>query len=113
MLASLRKQMRHMPNLRMYARGRPQTPQRWCSCVEKRGGRAAFAMSDFFAMSALAEGHPEAREQRLPFLIRVRRRHDADLEAAQLVDLVVVDLGEDELLAQPQSVVAEIGRAHV
>lgn len=47
--ASCRKQMRQMPNLRMYARGRPQSPQRWCACTGNRGGRKDLAISDFLA----------------------------------------------------------------
>src|SRR5215212_9687799 len=52
------------------------------------------------------EGHAEELEQTLRLLVGLRRRHDADLQPAETVDLVVVDLGERDLLAQPEGVVA-------
>src|SRR4026208_2367864 len=52
------------------------------------------------------EGHAEELEQPLRFLVGLRRRHDADLQPAETVHLVVVDLGERDLLAQPERVVA-------
>src|SRR3954464_1642654 len=52
------------------------------------------------------EGHAEELEQTLALLVGLRRRHDADLQPAQTVDLVVFDLGERELLAEPESEVA-------
>ena len=82
MLASLRKQMRQRPNLRMYARGRPQLAQRWCSCVENRDGRSDFAINDFFAISVLPEGHAEARQKRLALSIGAGGGHEAHLETA-------------------------------
>src|SRR5690349_21053452 len=52
------------------------------------------------------EGHAEELEKLLRFLVGLRRRHDADLQPAETVHLVVVDLRECELLAQPERVVA-------
>src|SRR6476620_3773116 len=52
------------------------------------------------------EGHAEEFEKLLRFLVGLRRRHDADLQPAETVHLVVVDLGERELLAEPGGVVA-------
>src|SRR6476469_2592798 len=52
------------------------------------------------------EGHAEEFEKLLRFLIGLRRRHDADLQPAETVHLVVIDLRERELLAQPERVVA-------
>src|SRR5438128_8586486 len=64
----------------------------------------------FFATFRLlrrsAERHPEAAQQRARLFVRPRRRADRDLHAAQPVDLVVLDLGEDELLLEPEGVVA-------
>src|SRR5688572_5467941 len=48
------------------------------------------------------EGHAEELEQTLRLLVGLRRRHDADLQPAETVHLVVFDLGERELLAKPQ-----------
>src|SRR6202035_4463879 len=56
--------------------------------------------------SVLPEGHAEPGEKRTAFCIGTGGGHDADLQPAKLVDLVVVDLRKDELLAQPEGVVA-------
>src|SRR3954452_1041183 len=45
------------------------------------------------------EGHAEELKKFLALLVGLRRRHDADLQPAETVDLVVIDLGERELLA--------------
>src|SRR6185295_12468773 len=52
------------------------------------------------------EGHAEELEQTLALLVGLRRRHDADLQPAETVHLVVLDLGERELLAEPEAEVA-------
>src|SRR4029453_6065422 len=54
----------------------------------------------------LPERHSEVREEHLGVLVRARRRDDADVHASNLVDLVVDDLRENQLLAEPQGVVA-------
>src|SRR5499426_3579240 len=53
----------------------------------------------------LPERHSEVREEHLGVLVRARRRDDADVHASNLVNLVVDDLREDQLLAEPQGVV--------
>src|SRR5256885_3749000 len=53
----------------------------------------------------LPERHAEVREERFRVLIGPRRRDDVDVHAADLVDLVVDDLGEDHLLLEPERVV--------
>src|SRR5262245_4624787 len=45
------------------------------------------------------ERHPEAPEERLCLLVGLGRGRDRHVEAADLVDAVVVDLREDDLLA--------------
>src|SRR5688500_4290516 len=52
------------------------------------------------------EGHAEEFKKLLGLLVGLRRRHDADLQPAETVHLVVIDLRERELLAQSQRVVA-------
>src|SRR5450759_845310 len=52
------------------------------------------------------KGHAEEFEQTLRFLVGLRRRHDADFQPAETVNLVVLDLREGELLAESQRVVA-------
>src|SRR5579883_2774663 len=51
--ARSRKQIRHRPNLRIYARGRPQTLQRLCCCTLNLGLRFAFTIIEIFAINAL------------------------------------------------------------
>src|SRR5512132_698367 len=46
----------------------------------------------------ICKRHVERLQQRLCFGIRFRRRADDDVEAANLLDLVVADLREDDLL---------------
>src|SRR5690242_7899073 len=53
-----------------------------------------------------AEGHAEGLEQRVGLAVGRGRRRDRDVEPADLVDLVVVDLREDDLLADAEVVVA-------
>src|SRR5689334_4298110 len=59
--ARSRKQIRHRPNLRIYARGRPQTLQRLCCCTLKRGLRCDFTIIDTFAIkNPRLVTHPQA-----------------------------------------------------
>src|SRR3972149_6883376 len=64
---------------------------------------------DFLAIGLLlllaGEGHAEELEQLLRFLVGLCRRHDADLQPAQTVHLVVVDLREGQLLPQAEGIV--------
>src|SRR4249920_2891453 len=52
------------------------------------------------------EGHAEELKKLLGLFVGLRRRHDADLQPAETVHLVVVDLREGELFAHPERVVA-------
>src|ERR1700733_11030289 len=52
------------------------------------------------------EGHSEVLEQSSPLFVGGPRRHEADVEPLDDVDAVVVDLREDDLLAQTERVVA-------
>src|ERR1700761_5692833 len=92
-----------------------------CTWVSAAGGRAVKALP--FAplnrccrlLAAVAcERHPERLEQRERFLVAGRRRRNRDVEAADLIDLVVVGLGEDDLLPDTERVVAAtVERARV
>src|SRR3954453_1182792 len=53
-----------------------------------------------------AEGHAERLEQRVRLGVGLGGGRDRDIEAADRVDRVVVDLGEDDLLADAEVVVA-------
>src|SRR6185503_18927211 len=52
------------------------------------------------------ERDAEEFEQTLRLLVGLRRRHDADLQPAETVHFVVVDLREGELLPEAQRIVA-------
>jgi hypothetical protein len=59
-----------------------------------------------FELRSLAEGHTKALEQCASAVVVLGCRHDGDVHALNLVDLRVIDLGEDELIAQAQRIVA-------
>src|SRR3712207_7101317 len=65
---------------------------------------------DFFATllpsAVLGERKAEPAQKCTRLLVRPRGRRDRHVEAADLRDVVVVDLGEDDLLADPERVVA-------
>src|SRR5258708_10125205 len=91
----------------MEARGRPQRAQRWCCWTGKLAVGAALTTKDFLATGLLpAERHAKPGQQAACLVVGFGGGHDGDLHAAGLVDLVVVDLGEDELLPKSQGVVA-------
>src|SRR5215204_6985375 len=52
---------------------------------------------------ALPERHAEQLQQAAPFFVGIGRGHNYDLHAAYLVDSVVINLRENQLLAQAQS----------
>ena len=56
--ASFRKQIRHVPNLRYTARGRPHSMQRRTARVEYFGFRAAAAIFDLLALVSYASPSP-------------------------------------------------------
>src|SRR5690606_18712296 len=104
-----RKQMRHRPNFRNTARGRPQREQRVYPRTANFGFRFALAISAFLAIpapSGFLEGEPEPLEQAAPLLVGGRGRDDRDVHPALAVDLVRVDLVEHDLLGQAEGVVA-------
>src|SRR5487761_172309 len=63
---------------------------------------------DFFAKPSLPllEWHAEACQQTPRLVVCAGRGHDRHFQPAKLVDLVVVDLRKDDLLAQAERVVA-------
>src|SRR5688572_31856638 len=107
--ARLRRQMRHMLNLRRKARGRPQSGHRLYLRTANFGLRLAWAILESFAIkkvcSLLAEGHAELPQQRERLLVVLRRGDQAHIEPLHLFDLEI-DLREDDLLAHAQGVVA-------
>src|SRR5437899_12877380 len=54
----------------------------------------------------LPKWHSEPGEEAARLVVRTGGGDDADLQPAKLVDLVVVDLGDDALLAKTERVVA-------
>src|SRR5690349_6671134 len=65
------------------------------SVVVGLGGGRGLA-GDFGALALAAERHAEGLEQRERLAVGLRRRRDRDVEAADGVDGVVVDLREDD-----------------
>src|SRR5437868_5485206 len=133
--ANPRKHKRHMPNLRRYARGRPQSLQRLCLRVENLGfcawlSRARLNFSSIFASltrfavvmkslkkflssnletlepSLRPERHAEAAQESARFVVVFCCSHDGDIHTFLLVDLGVIDLRKDQLIAQAERVVA-------
>src|SRR6185437_13131723 len=51
------------------------------------------------------ERHPEMLQEGAPLLVGLGRGHEADVQTLDRVDLVVVDLGEDDLLLEAERVV--------
>src|SRR6266480_4103763 len=147
--------MRQRPNLRKYARGRPQRLQRlYCRVLNfcgrlallallaldgpraplvglrvlglqllergllRLGASARLLLAPLLLGGGLrllalgsrppvaAEGHAEGLEQCERLLVASRGGGDRHVEAADLVDRAVVDLGEDDLLANADRVVA-------
>src|SRR5262245_4572366 len=52
------------------------------------------------------EGHAHVAQERPTFLVVVGSGHDGDVHAFDLLDLVVVDLGKDDLLLDAERVIA-------
>src|SRR3954469_15317578 len=98
--------MRHNPNLRSTARGRPHFWKRVYPRTLNFGLAAALMTRAFLAISHLLERESETAQKRPAFLVRRRRRDDGDVHAAWAVDAVGVDLVEHRLLVEPERVVA-------
>src|SRR3984885_2631068 len=104
-----RRQMRQSPNLRYTALGRPHRWHRVYPRTLNLGVRCCFSIKAFFAMvlpGLLSERKAERCQERPSFLVGACGRDDGDVHAARRVDLVVVDLGEYQLLGHPEGVVA-------
>src|SRR5436190_18174484 len=67
-----------------------------------RRTRASLAMR----FTSVLERETERGEQRARLVVGFSRGHDGDVHATQRVDLVVLDLGEDDLLFDAEAVVA-------
>src|SRR5512135_646809 len=68
--------------------------------------RSSTSLPSLLPPRLAGEGHAEEFKKLLALLVGLRRRHDADLQPAETVHLVVVDLREGELLPEAQGVVA-------
>lgn len=73
--ANFRKQMRHIPNFRYTARGRPQSRQRRTNRVLNFGGRCALMIFDLLAI-VLTSWSETARDDGPCFFTRHRRRRN-------------------------------------
>src|SRR2546425_13186911 len=95
-------------------------PSAQVAAVVLRNGVLVFAESAIHGRllshsvsTSLPEGEPELGQQRARLVVGARGGDEGDLETPQFIDLVVLDLRKDQLLAQPERVVAmavEAGR---
>src|SRR6186997_2420429 len=74
--------------------------------LELRGALRLHDERDLRHALRLPEGQAELGQQGLRFFVGARGGHHDDVHAAYLVDLVVHDLREDDLLLEPEGVVA-------
>ena len=120
MSAFSRKQIRHIPNLRMYARERPQIRHRLYARTRYLAGRWDLTISDFFAKGCsfyaragkrhtlirrswlvlITKWHTETLQERVALRVVGRGGDNCYLQAANFVYLVVLDFWKDDLLAQ-------------
>src|SRR5690606_736859 len=76
--------------------------------------RSRSIMETFAMFHLLPEREAECFQQRATFLVGLRRGRDGNVQPPDRIDLVVLDLREDDLLADPQAVIAAtIERARV
>src|SRR5258705_4784288 len=75
--------------------------------------RHEMGLGPFHPLRGCLERHAEAAQKRARLLIRLGRRDDRDLHAAETVDLVVVDLREHELLLETEREVSTTVEAAV
>ena len=125
--ASSRKQIRQRPNFRSTARLRPQRWQRRTRAHLELRRALARSIQDSLchrvrpydrlrlptrpAASRRGTASPSSRSSAMRQVVPVGRRHDRDVHPVDLLDLVVVDLGEDHLLLDPERVVARARRS--
>src|SRR5699024_6110391 len=99
-----------MPYLRRYAWGRPQILQRLYSRVENFAGRCCLIFMEVFAMfqnpPLVSERSAQSGQQLFGLFVGFRSGNEADVHTANGIDLIVVDLGEDQLLLDAAGIVA-------
>ena len=101
--------------LAVVARDRGRRPCSGCGGARGTSGLGSASRTDMhgpsfvFLLSGRSgrpEGHAEVLEERAPLFVGLRRRHEGDVHPLDDVDVVVVDLGEDDLLLEAERVVA-------
>ena len=108
--AKLRKQIRQIPNFLMNARGLPHMGHRLYALTLNFGFLFTFSLSDVFANDLslylpgllILERHPHQLEEFFSLFITFGRRHDADIQAFNFVDLVVFDFRKYQLFFDTQ-----------
>src|SRR5262245_2214117 len=121
-----RKQIRHRPNLRYTARGRPHSRQRRRMRILSRGRSFVLAGSRLWSSSSLswrwnstylasvdigvllgfAEWHAERPQELTGLVVALGAGDEGDVHALGERRLVGVDLREHQLLGQAQAVIA-------
>src|SRR5438477_3970457 len=76
------------------------------STVLRRFWSRSLSASLAIGLSSVLEREAERREQRTRLVVGFSGGVDGDVHSAQRVDLVVLDLGEDDLLLDAQAVIA-------
>ena len=85
--------------------GCARAPRTSASCASWPSRRSSPRVRSF-PRQFFRNGMPKRGEQRPRLVVGPGRRHDADVHALDLLDLRVVDLGEDQLVADAERVVA-------
>src|SRR5512145_2211356 len=87
--------------------GHTSSACRACPALRMRASRSETGSFISLARSlSTPERHAQVREQRLGVVVALGGRADGHVHAGDLLHLVVVDLGEDDLLADAERVVA-------
>jgi hypothetical protein len=106
----LRKQIRQIPNFLMNPRGLPHMGHRLYALTRNLGFLFTFCLSDVFANafslslpgSLILERHPHQLEEFFSLFIALGCRHDADIQAFDFVNFIIVDFGEYQLFFDTQ-----------
>ena len=119
--ASVRKQIRQIPNFLKYPLGRPQMGHRLYLLTVNFGSLIAFVRSDFFAKSSsfgnpdghitgevvqrapsIPKRHPHQPEQLLSFRVRLCGGYQCNIHPFDFVDFVIIDLREYNMFLDPE-----------
>src|SRR5208283_1210605 len=106
--ASPRKQILHISNLPMNARGLPQIVHLFLARTLNFGVRFAFSIIPFLAMAPplTPERHAHELQELKGLFVRLCGRGNGDVHPPHPIDLVILYLRKNDLLLQSHSVIA-------